>query len=95
MLMSGCASVASVNPQTSDWEMSLEKGSRAPYSGVLVPDDAYRFYQMDAKLFPSCEERLRASVRTPTEEGWFTPRQLSFSLVGVIAGMLTLSRTGR
>jgi len=90
--MTGCAS-AVPRVKTPDWEVNLRKGRPAPYSGVLVPEDAYRYYQQDAVLYPKCRERIAASVGQCEEcDAWFSPRQLTFFLLGAIAGVFAMGK---
>jgi hypothetical protein len=93
VLTSGCASGATLTG--SDWETALESGERAPYSGVLIPEDSYRYYQEDSALYPACVERLKEAKCAQPNEPWFSPRQLSFLLSGVVLGLITASKTGR
>lgn len=70
----------------------LEKGKAAPYTGVLVPEDAYRFYQKDSILFPDCKERLDAVVLESqnTPEPWIKQNtvltMLACTLLGFFVG---------
>jgi hypothetical protein len=85
--MIGCASAA---PQvtTYEWEQPLAKGAQAPYPGVLVPEDAYRYYQADSALYPSCREKLAAAaVPCPPPEPWFSLKSLIFLSLGFFAGV--------
>lgn len=94
MPTSGCASVGKA--KANEWDVSLERGARAPYSGVLVPEDAYRFYQVDGVLFATCKERLGASVGECEEcDPWFSSRQFSFALFGIVLGMLAVGGRAR
>ena len=89
-LTTGCAS-AVPRAKTLNWELNLSKGSVAPYSGVLVPEDAYRFYQTDSVLYPKCRERLEASAGQCEEcDPLFSPRQLAFFLLGMITGAFAM-----
>lgn len=64
----------------------MKKGEVAPFAGVLLPEDAYRFYQLDAELYGMCDERLRASVGLCREcEPSFGTGALIFTL-GIIVG---------
>ena len=78
---------ASAGVKTTDWELALPRGEIAPFDGVLVPEDAYRFYQTDSQIYKGCEERLKASVGLceAAEESWFTSRQLMFFAFGAAA----------
>lgn len=75
---------------TTEWEHILERGEIAPFSGVLVPEDAYRFYQTDSEVYKGCEERLKASVGfcEPPEEPLFSMRQLMWLGFGAAAGYI-------
>ena len=91
-LTSGCASADSsaVPLKTYDWERPLEKGAAAPYSGVLVPEDAYRFYQTDSIAYPECKDKLKDALVSCSEaqdEGWLTGRQLFFVVAGFTLGL--------
>lgn len=70
-----------------DWEIAIEKGDRAPFDGVLVPEDSYRFYQIDSELYTDCKSRLEASVGLcPDCDPWFTNRQFLFLATGIALG---------
>lgn len=95
MLMTACATGETIEDRTvtNNWELILHRGEPAPYSGVLVPERSYRYYQTDSALFPACQERLRASARPcPEPEGWLSPRQLSFALLGFVSAVLLVDR---
>lgn len=84
----GCASAAP-RLTTYDWELSLGKGEAAPYSGVLVPEDAYRYYQADSMVYPDCKAKLKEAVQSCSaaqDEGWLTPKQLIFGVLGFALG---------
>ena len=73
-----------------EWDLAVQKGRPAPFSGVLVPEDSYRFYQTDAELFRTCDARLRASVgRCPeAPERWLTQQNFLLLILGLAAGSL-------
>ena len=73
----------------SNWEQYLNKGDSSPYDGVLVPEDAYRFYQKDVSLFPDCQQRLDAALAERMEpESTFTKTNLLVLLSGVLIGFV-------
>lgn len=51
-----------------NWEIVLKKNSPAPFDGVLVPEDSYRFYQkaaMRSDILQQNQNELR-----PTSDVW-------------------------
>jgi hypothetical protein len=72
-----------------DWEMKVSKGTPAPYDGVIVPFDAYRYYAQDRELFPDCNKRLQAAFEESVKpEPLLTEQNVLIFLTGVLGGML-------
>lgn len=73
-----------------DYEKILKPGDLAPFKGVLVPEDGYRFYQIDVKSLERCKSRLEAGVVAcpPCEPELFTSKQLMFLIGGIALGFI-------
>jgi len=95
--MTGYASAApEVTPH--NWEQVVSQGDRVPYDGVLVPEDAYRFYQVDSLAYPDCKDKLKAAsvaYASCSAESWFTQKQINFFLAGFVLGAVAASQVGR
>ena len=84
VLTIGCESAAN-----EDYEKLMRAGEPAPYAGVLVPPDAYRFYQIDSLSLEKCKVRLEAgAVACPACEEWFSSKQLAFLIGGLALGFV-------
>ncbi len=100
--MSGCASVEKQTPATtnSDLETSLGpdsldrvlgKGDRAPFSGVLVSAEQYRFYQTQDFRAETLSKHLKDDyyLREPTcEDSWFSAHNGLFFMFGLGLGFV-------
>ena len=69
-------------------ERSLPSGTPAPYSGVLVPLDSYRFYQEDVFVKNLCEETLRRTQKDCLSERILTGQNAVILILGFMAGFL-------
>jgi hypothetical protein len=80
------ANVATAN----DLEKVMNKGDLAPFKGVLVPEDGYRFYQMDALALEKCKGKLNAGIADcpPCEPEMFSSKQLMFLVSGLLIGFV-------
>lgn len=81
--------IAFASAAKSDYETVLKSGDLAPFKGVLVPEDSYRFYQMDFKELEKCKDRLAAGTECPPcESEMFSAKQVSFFAAGIILGFI-------
>ena len=65
-------------------ELVLPLGGSAPYSGVLIPEDAYRFYQEDFFSRKLCEAALQQRPEAP----WFSQQNFLLFGAGLLSGFL-------
>lgn len=97
--MLGCALFEKNNQKTEEaargnWDKIITKGEEAPFSGVLVAEDSYRFYQQDSALFPHCEEKLRGAQTLCAEEPWFSYKNLIWLIFGAGLGYIAKDAIG-
>jgi hypothetical protein len=76
-----------------NYEKVLKIGDLAPFKGVLVPEDGYRFYQMDVKALEACKTKLDSSGNCPPcEPELFSAKQLMFFIGGLVVGGLVVDQ---
>lgn len=79
-----------------EWEVLLMKNDPAPFDGVLVPEDAYRYYQLDAAIYPDCRERIDKAVASCQEiRGESASRPWQFAAVftlGLLVGFVSAEK---
>jgi hypothetical protein len=80
-----------INATAQDQEIIISQGAKAPFSGVLVPEDTYRYYQ-------TRELEADSLSKLATESGAASSSTFSlFSafLGGALLGIIGISAVGR
>ena len=91
MLLWPSAALAKASQEKSSWEQKILLGQRAPYEGILIPYDSYRYYQQNSVLLPDCKDRLaEIDEIAKAPKPWLTQDNIMIFLGGLLVGSLAV-----